>query len=387
MDIARAFYTEFNIYAIIIVGMVMISSLTSWGQSTKERIFRGALGCLISFLLTDMFWNLLDGTAFLTANHWAMYLLKTVYFFSADCMAFFLYLYFKQGNEDEGMEDLRVRIHHTLPPLIVHAVLLIINIPTGILFSIDENGLYRRNGAFIVQYVLIFSYLIAATIYLLHLSTKQVMQGDRKQILIDSAFPLIPLISGTLQYFWPKMPINNIGFSCGTLYLFLSYVQRQVSVEPLTGLSNKRFFIKYLEQISSDVKSGTTNYLFMADINDFKAINDTYGHPEGDRALKFVSTGITNACQLLDCRYKAARYGGDEFIIVIESDDDFDVKGFIDSVQDNITRVAKNHRFPAELTISIGHVVMGNDVAVSIQAADDVLYYYKRKYHHEKGEG
>ena len=387
MDIARAFYTEFNIYAIIIVGMVMISSLTSWGQSTKERIFRGALGCLISFLLTDMFWNLLDGTAFLTANHWAMYLLKTVYFFSADCMAFFLYLYFKQGNEDESMEDLRTRIIHTLPPLAIHAVLLIINIPTGILFFIDEEGNYCRSGAFIVQYILIFSYLVAASVYLLQLSAKKEMQGDRKQILFDAAFPLIPLLAGTLQYFYPKLPINNIGFSCGTLYLFLSYTQRQVSVEPLTGLSNKRFFVKYLEQISKDTKAGMTNYLFMADINDFKAINDTYGHPEGDRALKFVSTGITNACQLLDCRYKAARYGGDEFIIVIEADDNFDVKAFIDSVQDNISRVAKNRRFPADLTISIGHVVMGNDVAVSIQAADDVLYYYKRRYHNEKKEG
>lgn len=383
----RAFYAEFNIFAILVVGMILVSSLTSWGQATKERIFRGALGCLITFLAVDMVWNIIDGTAFLAANHWALYLLKTIYFFSADCMAFFLYLYFKQGNEDESMEDLRTRIIHTLPPLAIHAVLLIINIPTGILFFIDEEGNYCRSGAFIVQYILIFSYLVAASVYLLQLSAKKEMQGDRKQILFDAAFPLIPLLAGTLQYFYPKLPINNIGFSCGTLYLFLSYTQRQVSVEPLTGLSNKRFFVKYLEQISKDTKAGMTNYLFMADINDFKAINDTYGHPEGDRALKFVSTGITNACQLLDCRYKAARYGGDEFIIVIEADDDFDVKAFIDSVQENISRVAKNRRFPADLTISIGHVVMGNDVAVSIQAADDVLYYYKRRYHNEKKEG
>lgn len=377
----RAFYCEFNIMAIIIVAMLMIASVAGWGQSTKEQIFRGALGCLNAFLVFDMLWILLDETAFLAAHPWTMYAVKSAYFLSADLNAFYLYLYFRQGDRNKDMKAIRTRILHTIPPLLIHVALLIVNIPTGILLYLNDNNEYTRGSAFIIQYILIFSYLICSTVYLLQLAGKKEMRTDRKHILIDAAFPLIPLIGGTLQYFNPHIPINNTAFTVGVLYLFLSYAQQQVSVEPLTGLSNRRYIIKYLEQLSEETKSGMSNYLFMADINDFKAINDTFGHPEGDRALQFVSTGITNACNLLDCRYKAARYGGDEFLFVVEAPDDFDVKPFIDSIQENITRVSTNHRFPGTITISIGHVVMGDDIGASIKAADDCLYYYKRKYH------
>lgn len=377
----RAFYCEINIMAMLIVSMLEIASVAGWGKSSKEQIFRGALGCLFTFLVFDVLWILLKDTPFLAAHPWTMYAVKSAYFFSADCNAFFLYLYFRSGDRNEDMKAIRTRVWHTIPPLLLHVILLIINVPTGILFSLDEKNKYTRGPVFLLQYCLIFSYLLCSSVYLLRQAGKREMRPDRKHLLIDSAFPLIPMISGTLQYFYPQLPINNMGFTLGALYLFLSYAQQQVSVEPLTGLSNRRYIIKYLEQLSRETKPGMVNYLFMADINDFKEINDTYGHPEGDRALQFVSVGITNACQLLNCRYRAARYGGDEFLLVVEAGEDFDVKAFIDSIAENITRVAVNHRFPGDLSISIGHVVMGENVPVSIKAADDSLYYYKRKYH------
>ena len=378
------FYTEFNIFAAIIVVMILVTSIASWGHSTKERIFREALGFLLLFLLADTLWNMVDRTAFLSAHRWVMYVLKTIYFYSADCMAFSLYQYFKQDREDEDMEKIRIRILHTLPPLLLHSVLIIVNFPTGILFYLSEGGVYMRGPVFSLQYIIIFSYLVSASVFLLRLAAEKDMETDRRQLLINAAFPLIPLASGILQYFYPKMPVNNVGFTCYALYLFLTYVQQQVSVEPLTGLSNRRYFLKYMDQLTKNRKEGSATWLFMTDINDFKQINDRFGHPEGDRALKFVAEGIVRACAQTDCRYMAARYGGDEFIFALTVEEDFDTTAFTDSVRKYIDDAADRHRFPGNLTISIGYSLLGPDIVASVKAADEALYENKRSYHRTK---
>ncbi|WP_051226346.1 GGDEF domain-containing protein [Butyrivibrio sp. MC2013] len=166
-------------------------------------------------------------------------------------------------------------------------------------------------------------------------------------------------------------------------YLFGMYLDCQnelISLDPLTRLNNRNEFYSYLwHRLSTPLRGRVC--LLMMDMNSFKAINDTFGHDEGDQALIRVASCLRKACGGVMGRPFIARFGGDEFIIVMETDSDEEVDRLCDCI--NMTLAVENHssRSPYELSISIGWVrnEQGNrSVRSLIRRADSVLYVNKR---------
>jgi diguanylate cyclase (GGDEF)-like protein len=90
---------------------------------------------------------------------------------------------------------------------------------------------------------------------------------------------------------------------------------RMFSVDPLTSVYNRRFINGFLiKEIGRSKRADTQFSIVMCDLDDFKKINDTYGHPAGDAVLKSLSELITAAVREQDV---VGRYGGDEFVIVL----------------------------------------------------------------------
>ena len=86
--------------------------------------------------------------------------------------------------------------------------------------------------------------------------------------------------------------------------------------DPLTGLANKALYQDRLEHALARMgQSGSQLAVLFIDLDDFKTVNDSLGHGEGDRLLKRVATTLVESLRPLDT---AARLGGDEFAILIE---------------------------------------------------------------------
>jgi diguanylate cyclase (GGDEF)-like protein len=81
--------------------------------------------------------------------------------------------------------------------------------------------------------------------------------------------------------------------------------------DELTGLYNRRYFFNEAERMLAE---GAVVNLVMFDLDDFKAINDTFGHPAGDRVLREIGTMFTSRTRRDDL---VARYGGDEFVMLV----------------------------------------------------------------------
>lgn len=82
----------------------------------------------------------------------------------------------------------------------------------------------------------------------------------------------------------------------------------------LTGLYNRRYVVDDLaEEIKCHDRNDVKNVLIMADIDDFKKVNDTYGHEAGDIALVCVSNILESVCR----RHRVIRWGGEEFLVVL----------------------------------------------------------------------
>ena len=85
--------------------------------------------------------------------------------------------------------------------------------------------------------------------------------------------------------------------------------------DPLTGLGNRRHFRAVQERTLDGVaRSGDPALLLMMDIDHFKKVNDTYGHPAGDQVLQAVAKSIASCVRPMDT---VARYGGEEFAVVL----------------------------------------------------------------------
>lgn len=151
--------------------------------------------------------------------------------------------------------------------------------------------------------------------------------------------------------------------------------------DPMTGLFNPRYFHTALDALmESRRKSEASLGLVIGDIDDFKLFNDTYGHPAGDDVLKKVAAGLTELCSEESF---AARFGGDEFAVVLPGATRDETISFIRDIQawaqEQAFQEDGGERIPIRL--SFGFAVapaQGTKRYELVGAADGSLYEAKR---------
>jgi len=148
--------------------------------------------------------------------------------------------------------------------------------------------------------------------------------------------------------------------------------------DPLTGLANYRMLVDTLDsEIRRFSRTERPFSVLLLDMDGLKQINDTYGHLTGSRALCRLADILRVHCRSMDT---AARYGGDEFAIVIPEADVDDAKRVVRRIQDRVARDAEHPPF----TVSIGAAVYPADGGTRdalLAAADNALYEMKRVHH------
>ncbi len=112
----------------------------------------------------------------------------------------------------------------------------------------------------------------------------------------------------------PVCPVGEL--SCPVIDE-VQLLREQVATDPLTGLYNLRHFREVLEQeLERTQRTLMSTALMMVDLDHFKSINDTWGHPAGDEVLKQTARLIRESTRKLDIQ---CRYGGEEFVIILPS--------------------------------------------------------------------
>jgi len=148
--------------------------------------------------------------------------------------------------------------------------------------------------------------------------------------------------------------------------------------DPLTGVLNARAFAEQLGySLALAQREGTPLTLAYVDLDDFKQINDRYGHTQGDRVLVAVGQTLQEATRRTDI---AARLGGDEFVLILPDTDRIGAESLIRKFSQKL-RIALDAT-GSGVTCSIGAVTFASpplSVTQAIDAADRLMYRVKKR--------
>lgn len=149
------------------------------------------------------------------------------------------------------------------------------------------------------------------------------------------------------------------------------------AIDPLTKLFNRQHFDSRLQQeLERTKRENTTAALLIADIDDFKQINDTAGHQGGDRVLECLGEIIRSAVRAIDV---SARYGGDEFIVLMPNTDVQSAHACAKRIKSLTAEHCGFSTVGRQATISVGVAVSapGDDATALFARADKALYSAK----------
>ena len=173
----------------------------------------------------------------------------------------------------------------------------------------------------------------------------------------------------------------EVGFSLAA-FLFFNYMTRSrtlISQDPLSGVNNRVSFSKYINNVFIN-REHNGAYIIFIDIDNFKGINDTYGHIEGDEAISLVGKTLKSIAG--ENNAFVARMGGDEFVLVSQSQSEDEIKNIIRSISFELEERLIFSDKKYDVTVSCGYVHMeanAKNIKELMSKADMKMYQEKNK--------
>ena len=276
--------------------------------------------------------------------------------FAANMLASFFWVRFLSFHLNGGIPR-RTRI--VLDSIVAFGlILLVINLFVPIVFFIDENNLYSRSYLYVVY--LMIDYLLV--LYSLVTYFKARANG------------------GFLKFFpiWVYIVPILIGGVVQSLYYGISVIPTSIAVS-IAGVLASSYLHYMLEKCMVRPKIKISG--IMIDLNGFKHINDKFGHAMGDDALvmsaRLLKSAVGNSGSVI-------RYAGDEFIILLNTQDDVAIEKCIAKIRNLFDDFNKNASKPYELSVSVGSHKFDmkmESVDTFINIADARMYEDKKAFY------
>lgn len=244
----------------------------------------------------------------------------------------------------KSIERLKKRLYY-FQPMIISTLFIIINFFRPFIFSVNDANVYSREP-FVWLLVIINTFLVGYVWYMAYINRKFI---NKEVIISILLFIIMPAIAAAVQVLifgafilWPIMSITIV-----ITYISLETVS--TSKDYLTGLLSRHRLDNYIDYLIAAKK----NFLLvMIDLDDFKVINDNYGHVKGDQALKIFSRNLSHTFKKANV---IGRYAGDEFIIVTENLDENDISELMIQLNVHLMQEAERLELPFDIGFSYGY--------------------------------
>jgi diguanylate cyclase (GGDEF)-like protein len=337
-----------HVYSVSVLLIIWFSYRKSDdAKSLNTRLISLIIGLTVFLLLADLVSRLegRQGGVFYVLNAGGNFL---QYFFGPILPAlWFMYVHNQIFSDDLG--TLRF-INLFLVILCINTALLVLTQFFGWYYYIDAQNIYHRGKLFFIP--LVMDLLILLSPYpLLFKNRKRIEQKYYRSLVFFGIPPLICLI---LQVFNYGMAYVLNGVAISLIIMNISTQNRRMNIDYLTGAFNRKQLDQYLTDKIRKSSGSKTFSVIMLDMDEFKRINDSYGHGVGDDAL------ITLVRLLKKCTRRGdfiARFGGDEFFIVMDISDMRELQEVIYRIEDCIRAFNESGLKPYRLSFSMGYMI------------------------------
>lgn len=349
---------------LVLFSVIILSRLNSnIGSEYETTILKRMIYSYIVALLSDIIWISVKGDIVDTSG-FVFRIFNMLYWIA---LALGCYYWFR---------FILARLHPTT--VYSKAVKFIMTVP---LFLIIILEIVR--GLTTLEITIEYLYLAVPAVEAARCAVKTHSKVKRSEYLTYSLIILVPFAAGVFDSFVNNTPSAVLSIFVIILTLFLTVQNGQINNDALTDLNNRRRMDKYLEERLADVSVSRPVAVFILDINSFKSINDSFGHVEGDNALKTMARVLKKAAD----KYGAfvSRYGGDEFCLITSLS-----KYTPEEIAEGVHQLLSDEQSGGEnenkytMSLCIGYAVCTDPLIKGddyIKEADKMLYSKKKEWY------
>ncbi|MBU3193077.1 GGDEF domain-containing protein [Clostridium algidicarnis] len=366
-----------NIYSITLLVVILCHSLkNNEKQSRQYKIFIMMLQITILMLILDIL-SRFDGkpnTVYTIINHVGNFLISL----ASPILASLWLLYVDSQIFHEHKRTSRIS-YLILGINVGNVIMVVLTQFFGWFYYIDSNNIYHRGPLFLLSASITVA-LIALAFVLITVNQKNI---EKKYYFSLVFFAVPPLICIILQvvFYGISLMLNSVVLSL--LIVFLNIQNQSMHIDYLTGINNRKRLEAYLKQKVSTSNENKTFSAIMMDLDDFKSINDTFGHDVGDDALKLTAKLLKNCTRSKDF---IARFGGDEFCIVLDISNKNELDCAIRRINDCTKKYNESSGKPYKISFSMGYAVYDYNSRMSVeefQKQIDILMYENKRINKE----
>lgn len=314
----------------------------------SHRVFLGLVQTNIFLILSDIGAWVFDG---LPGIHF--FLLNSIFnllLFVIEPVTgtlWILYVYYQIKPNEKRIERLKYLLSALL---IINGGMSIMSLHTGWFFYVNDNNIYSRGNIYLIHIIYCYILLIYSMFYVYkHRRTIE------KRYYYSMLVFILPITFGaTIQIILYGWALAWTGMMVSLLIIYFNIQDSGLNTDYLTGVYNRRQLDKYLEVRIKNSSENKTFSALLIDLNGFKKINDTFGHDIGDEAIKDAAQIIKKSLRRDDF---VARYGGDEFFAILDSDDKKFLETAVVSLNRNVDKFNQESEKEYKLSFAIGHAV------------------------------
>lgn len=251
----------------------------------------------------------------------------------------------------------------------IYFILCNVLVATKQLFFIDDQNIYHRGNLFSIYVIFYF----LSVLYLLYETLRYSRKGFLKHKVFAYLLSICFLISSCIQVFNPEVYMTRITVVLSLCIYYAYNIELTSLFDKLTGTLNQGTYLRKMNELKDQ------QYVMILDIDNFKCINDQYGHQYGDKCLRIVSQSIKSVFGSYGHCY---RIGGDEFAIILKRHKN--IEDLIECFERNMAAKFKGE--PCQVSVSIGYSKYEKNDSIDevFQRADRNMYNVKNKKKHKR---
>lgn len=358
-----------NVYSIMILAIISYQALKLVEKdSLQDKLFIKLLFCTILLLFVDIL-SRFDGTAstlYPIINQFGNFL---VYLLNPILPSIWLaYVHFQIFRDERRTKKL---VYPLFAINFINTAILIMSQFSGWYYYIDADNIYHRGPLFL--FTAFLTILVVLTAFVITIINHEKLERKTFLSLIFFALPPFACILLQIAFYGISLMLNGVTLSL--LVVFLNIQNKNIYIDFLTGVNNRKKLDVYLKnKVNTSTKDKTFSAILI-DLNNFKYINDTFGHDMGDKALEIVAKLLESCLRSNDF---IARYGGDEFLIVLDISTRIELEAMVERINNCVAKYNESNSQPYELGFSMGYAIYDYNSqmnAEQFQKQIDLLMY------------